>query len=348
MFQRLTKNVAAFLLLAGIAGCSWVRDDLTDCPKGCQVQLRVEAGVSTEGGFNASAFKDEVQDISLFVFGDDGTFVGQYSEHGDTLKMNDYTVDVPIDPGHYKAVAWTGLEDEHYIFSGLVPGESDIEDLEVLLARDSENRQNDYLGPMWHGIIDSMVIKPGAYNVYEVPMRKTNNNFVVVLHDMNGNPIEGDTFTYEIRSANGRMAHDHSLLEDDVISYGAYFVETADLSDYDDSKAEEEEPATKLTVARAELNTLRLVKGNDTRLVIKESAGGRPVLDINLIQYILLTREHYEDRVGVKLTDQQYLDYEDKYSLMFTMMPTGSIVNPYALVELRINGWLLRPQDAVL
>ena len=177
-------------------------------------------------------------------------------------------------------------------------------------------------------------------------MHKTNNNIVVVLQDFNGNPISGDTFTYEIKTANGRMAHDHSLLEDDVISYGAYFIETANLSDYDDTKSEN--PQMDLSVARAELNTLRFVKGNDTRLVIRERAGGRLVLDINLIQYILMTREYYENRVGVKLTDQQYLDYEDKYSIIFTMMPVGSIINPYTLVQLRINGWVLRPQDAIL
>ena len=346
MFQHLTRYIAAVLLLAGIAGCSWVRDDLTDCPKGCQVQLKVEAGISTEGGFNAAAFRDEVQSLTLYVFDSNGKFVGHFSEQGDKLKQGDYTVDVPIDPGHYKAVAWTGLEDDHYIVSDLVPGTSTIEDLEVLLERNSENRQDEYLGPVWHGKIDDIEVKPNVYQVYEVPMRKTNNNFVVVLHDMNGNPIKGDTFTYEIQSANGRMAHDHSLLEDDVLKYGAYFVETANLSDYDDTKADD--PAINLTVARAELNTLRLVKGNPTRLVIRERAGGKLVLDINLIQYILMTREYYENRVGAKLTDQQYLDYEDKYSLMFTMMPTGSIVNPYALVELRINGWVLRPQDAIL
>lgn len=346
MFQRLTRQVAAILMLAGMAGCSWVRDDLTDCPKGCQVQLKVEAGISTEGGFNAAAFRDEVQSLSLFVFGSDDVFVGHFSEHGEALKHGDYTVDVPIDPGHYKAVAWTGLEDDRYIVSGLVPGESTMEDMEILLERDSENRQDEYLGPVWHGMIDDIEVKPNVYQVYEVPMRKTNNNFVVVLQDFNGNPIKGDTFTYEIQSANGRMAHDHSLLQDDVIKYGAYFVETANLSDYDDTKAEE--PALDLTVARAELNTLRLVKGNSTRLVIRESAGGKLVLDINLIQYILMTREYYENRVGTKLTDQQYLDYEDKYSILFTMMPTGSIINPYALIELRINGWVLRPQDAIL
>lgn len=346
MFQHLTRYIAAVLLLAGIAGCSWVRDDLTDCPKGCKVQLKVEAGISTEGGFNAAAFRDEVQSLSLYVFDSNGKFVGQFSEQGDKLKQGDYTVDVPIDPGHYKAVAWTGLEDDHYIVSDLVPGTSTIEDLEVLLERNSENRQDEYLGPVWHGKIDDIEVKPNVYQVYEVPMRKTNNNFVVVLHDMNGNPIKGDTFTYEIQSANGRMAHDHSLLEDDVLKYGAYFVETANLSDYDDTKGEE--PVVNLTVARAELNTLRLVKGNPTRLVIRERAGGKLVLDINLIQYILMTREYYENRVGAKLTDQQYLDYEDKYSLMFTMMPTGSIINPYAMVELRINGWVLRPQDAIM
>ena len=346
MFQRVTRIIAVALMLAGAVSCSWVRDDLIDCPKGCQVQLKIEAGISTEGGFNATSFVDEVQDLSLFVFSSDGFFVGHFSERGDALKQSGYKVDVPIDPGHYKAVAWTGLDDDHYIVSDLIPGSSTIEDLEVLLDRDLENRQDDYLGPVWHGMIEDIEVKPNVYQVFEVPMRKTNNNFVVVLHDMNGNPIKGDTFTYEIHSANGRMAHDHSLLEDDVLKYGAYFVETANLSDYDDTKAGA--PAVNLTVARAELNTLRLVKGNPTRLVIRESQGGKLVLDINLIQYILMTREYYEDRVGRKFTDQQYLDYEDKYSILFTMMPTGSIVNPYALVELRINGWVLRPQDAIL
>jgi hypothetical protein len=82
-----------------------------------------------------------------------------------------------------------------------------------------------------------------------------------------------------------------------------------------------------------------------TRLIIRERHTERLVLDIDLVQYILLTRERYEQKVGMKLTDQQYLDYEDSFSLMFVLMPTGSIVNPYAMIELRINGWIIRPQN---
>lgn len=346
MFRRITGMLVIALLLAGAAGCSWVRDDLTDCPKGCQVRLRIDAGVSAAGSLNAMSFAEEVNDADLFVFDSDGTFTGRFNEQGEALKQNDYVLDIPVDPGHYTIVAWTGLADDHFILAELKEGVSTLEDMELLLERDEQNSQNEYLHPLWHGMIKDVEVKPRCYPLYTVNMKKTNSNFVVVLHDMNGNPIKGDTFTYEIQSANGRMAHDHTLLEDDVLSYGAYHIETANLSDYDDTKAED--AAVNLTVARAELNTLRLVKGNPTRLVIRESAGGKLVLDINLIQYILMTREYYENRVGVKLTDQQYLDYEDKYSLLFTMMPTGSIVNPYALVELRINGWILRPQDAIL
>lgn len=333
-------------MLAGVMGCSWVHDNLSSCPKGCQIQLKVDAGISAAGNLGSMNFAEEVDDVSVFVFSSDGKYVGHFSEHGDALKQNDFILDLPLEPGHYKVVAWTGLADEKYIASQMEAGKSTTDDLRILLDRDEENRQNEYLHPLWHGMIDDIEVKPKCYPVYTAQMKKTNNNFVVVLQDFNGNPIKGDTFTYEIHSANGHMAHDHSLLSDEVIKYGAYHIETANLSDFDGTKAEE--PALDLTVARAELNTLRLVKDRETRLVLRERAGGKLVLDINLIQYILLTREYFEGRVGVKLTDQQYLDYEDKYSIIFTMMPTGTIINPYALVELRVNGWVLRPQDAIL
>lgn len=333
-------------MLAGVLGCSWVHDDLSECPKGCQVQLTVDAGISALDGLGAIRFAEEVHDASIFVFSSDGKYVGHFSEHGDALKQNGFILDLPLEPGRYKVVAWTGLADDKYIASQMEPGKSTADDLRVLVDRDEDNRQDEYLHPLWHGLVEDIEVKPRCYPLYTAHMKKTNNSFVVVLQDFNGNPIKGDTFTYEIHSANGHMAHDHSLLEDDVIKYGAYHIETANLSDYDDVRGED--AAMDLTVARAELNTLRLVKGNDTRLVLRERAGGKLVLDINLIQYILLTREYFEGRVGIKLTDQQYLDYEDRYSIIFTMMPTGSIINPYALVELRINGWVVRPQDAIL
>ena len=346
MFQRITRQLAVALLLAGAMGCSWVHDDLVECPKGCQVQLEVDAGISAVGTLGAIHFAEEVHDASVFVFSSDGRYVGHFSEHGDALKQNDFILDLPLEPGRYKVVAWTGLADDNYIASQLKPGESTCDDLCVLVDRDEDCRQCEYLHPLWHGMIEDVEVMPKRYPSYAVPMKKTNNNFVVVLQDFNGNPIKGDTFTYEIHSANGHMAHDHSLLEDEVLKYEAYHVETASLSD--DVPAKGDDAAYDMTVAKAELNTLRLVKGNDTRLVIRERAGGKLVLDIDLIRYILLTRENFEDRVGVRLTDQQYLDYEDKYSIIFTMMPTGTIINPYAMVELRINGWVLRPQDAIL
>jgi hypothetical protein len=345
MFQSITRHLALILLLAGIIGCSWVRDDLTECPKGCQVQLKVDAGISAVGSLNAIHFAEEVHDASLFVFSSDGRFVGLFSEQGDALKQNDFILDLPLEPGHYNVVAWTGLADEKYISSQLTVGKSVMEDLEVLVDRDQENRQNQYLHPLWHGMIEDIEVKPHIYQLHTASMKKVNNNFVVVLHDFKGNSIKGDTFTFEIHSANGRMAYDQSLLQDDIVKYGAYFIETANLSAYESGQDSQGED---YTIARAEMNTLRLIKGSDTRLVIRERATGSLVLDIDLIKYILMTREYFEGRVGLKLTDQQYLDYEDKYSIIFTMMPTGSIINPYALVKLSINGWVLRPQDAIL
>lgn len=347
MFQNITRLIASALMLAGAVGCSWVKDDLSGCPRGCKIHFEVDASVEKAGGYNSSVFAHEASDLTLYVFSSDGTYVGRFSEQGDALRQSDFTMDVPVDPGHYDLVAWTALEDSHYTAPDLQEGVSTIDDLHVLLERDQDNRQNDCLVPLWHGMLEDVEVKEDAYRRYTMNMSKANNDFVVVLHDMSGNSIKGDTFTYEIVSANGHMAHDFSLINDDKVSYGAYLVETANLNDYDSGEPEEN-AALNLTVARAELNTLRLMKDLNTRLVIRERHTESLVLDIDLIQYILLTRKHYESKYKVSLTDQQYLDYMDSFSVSLVVMPTGTIVNPYALVELHINGWILRPQSGIL
>lgn len=348
MFQRLTRLMAAAFFLASVAGCSWVRDNLDGCLKGFRVQFTVDgvAPIPTKGAQSVTDLIYEVNDVSLFVFDSEGTYVGRFGEDGDVLKQNGYAIDVPVGPGRYKVVAWTGADKENYELSSLREGVSGIKDLELLVSRDENNRQDNYLHPVWHGIRTDIEVLPGRYPSYSVELKKINKNFVLVLQDMKGNSIKGDTFTYEIQSANGRMGYDASLLRDDVINYGAYLVESEDLSS--DAATGVENPQVTYSVARAELNTTRLHENNRTRLVVRERATGTLVLDIDLIRYILLTRERYEGAVGRKLTDQEYLDAEDSFSLMFVMMPTGSIVNPYALVEFRINGWVVRLQDAIL
>ncbi|MFR5656988.1 MAG: FimB/Mfa2 family fimbrial subunit [Butyricimonas faecihominis] len=49
----------------------------------------------------------------------------------------------------------------------------------------------------------------------------------------------------------------------------------------------------RLQVVHSELNTLRLLENDDTRLILTHRSTGQRVLDIPLTKYLLLSREAY-------------------------------------------------------
>lgn len=67
-----------------------------------------------------------------------------------------------------------------------------------------------------------------------------------------------------------------------------------------------------LQVVHSELNTLRLLENDDTRLILTHRFTGQRVLDIPLTKYLLLSREAYSG-----MTPQEYLDRQDQYTLIF-------------------------------
>lgn len=65
-------------------------------------------------------------------------------------------------------------------------------------------------------------------------------------------------------------------------------------------------------------------------------------MDVDLTHYLLMTRPLFEESSGVELSDQDYLDYEDQFNVIFYLTPMGR------LEALNINGWIIRLNDAQL
>ena len=93
------------------------------------------------------------------------------------------------------------------------------------------------------------------------------------------------------------------------------------------------------SVARSELNTLRLTTENNTRFVVTNKNTGKILLNINLTEYLLLTRELAAG--SNTLSDQEYLDNQCNYSIVFFMTPTGNTREPYVCLTMNINGWII-------
>ena len=127
------------------------------------------------------------------------------------------------------------------------------------------------------------------------------------------------------------MAHDNSLLDDELLHYQPYYTAsgTADMNP-DGSRA-----TTAISTALAELTVGRLVKDKDTRTILSVSnSQGETVLSIPLIDYALLVKGYYNQ----DLSDQEYLDRQDEYNLTFFLdennhwMSSSIIINSWRVV----------------
>jgi len=338
----------SFLLAAGLLlSCSWVKDDLDGCPSGVRVQvMKVETATSVQGDF-----ADEVDGARISVFDGQGHYLDTYPISGKELKENQFVIELPIPPGDYKLIVWTGLESGNYEILENPDSRADLtpEQLSVRVKRDAANCQNDYLQPLWFGETGVVTVASEGLTVIPVTITRLNNTIVAVLQDMSGAEITADTYQFEIQAENGWMDYHGQLLKDDTIHYGAYFTESATLDAGDVTTVGGEEVSNSLTVARAELNTLRLMVDREARFVVTERETGKCILDINLTKYLLLVREQFEGRVGKKLSNQEYLDSECKYNIIFFLTPQGASAGKnYILTALSINGWIVRLQDDIV
>ena len=340
MYLRIASVKLLFctaFLLCGISSCTMIQDDLETCPSGVWVKLEVTMDVAYGGKYSPQRFADDLDNITIWVFDENGVFIDKFRENGAVLKQNDNMVNLPIAPGTYKMVVWTGTESVMFDVSGMTPGVSVLDDLKVRVVRNGNHMRDGKLPSLWHGRINNAVVKKYEYTHLSVELTKDTNTIIAVLQDTSGNNLNGQDYSFEIIADNGYLNYDNQLLPDVDISYEAYLVETAPVG-----------AMTTLSVARAELNTLRLMADRATRLVVTHNASGVAILDINLTEYLLLTREYYTGSNGVVMSPQAYLDYEDLYRIVFFLAPTGNPANPYIITIIKINDWIIRLNNADL
>ena len=89
--------------------------------------------------------------------------------------------------------------------------------------------------------------------------------------------------------------------------------------------------ASSVGVAVAEMTTGRLVEGNRPILVVRNLEKGDVVLSVPLIDYALLVKGNYNK----EMSDQEYLDRQDEYSMTFFLDEAGRWISSSIIV----NSW---------
>lgn len=339
--KTLLLSAAAVAGLAPFTSCSDMREDLPVCELDYRLKFRYDMNL-----LFANAFHTQVGSVTVYAYDKQGKLAWTKSEKGKALANEDYTMDLnDVPPGEYDLVAWCGLDNdgqrpESFIVPQQTAGSSMRHEINCRMERKYEPGGDAYsdtdLYPLFHGtthvkIEDRSAITENRNVVYTLPVMKDTNTVRVILQQLSGEDMSVEGFTFRIEDNNGHMNHDNSLRDDEMITYKEWNAETGEAGIVLGDGARSED--TKIKVAIADLTVARLMTDHPMYLTIRNPKG-EIAARIPLVDYALLVKEQYPR----KMTDQEYLDRQDHYTLTFFLdksqkwLGTSIIINSWRVV----------------
>lgn len=298
-----------------------IYEDLSTCP--LRVQLRYDYNMQY-----VDRWHREAQDVHLYIFDKTGHLVSEMTDAAAPYAEGQ-TFELQLAPGDYSIVALCGHRmGTLYQESKLQVGTSTMQDLLIQLSRAEDKRIAAELPPLLYGISKEVQVLGDGSRLIVVPMAKWTNSIRLVMQDLSEggkSNIKIENYDFKITAPNGRYNGAGEVLTDDVLTYTPYY-------------AEQIKGSGGIAV---ELNTLRLLTNQDQRLIITERATGDELLNIDLLSLLLQTKFYANN----KLSDQEYLDREDHYAVIFAFDGRPVTRETFLAVNLWINGWLIREQD---
>ena len=308
--KSLLRHIAMWFVLIGsliMTSCDSFNEDLPEC------RLFVKFKYDYNMEF-ADAFHSQVDKVELYVFDKDGKFLFKQAEEGSTLGTGSYLMEVKLPVGQYQFMAWAGAHDSYDITS-LQAGVSSITDLKLQLKREKTLIIDKELEPLWYGEINNVDFTGTTDQTEVINLIKDTNKVRFVFQGSNEDSwgVDVNAYTYEIIESNGYLAHDNSLLGDDNLSFRPYHIEQKNLA-----------------AGIVELNTMRFLANRNARFVVTEKATGKKVFNINLTDFLVMTKIE-----GHNMSAQEYLDRESEYKIVFFFADN----DPWLVLQININGW---------
>lgn len=335
-------GVIAIITSMGItlASCERMFEDLDPCPHG--VKLRFVYDYNMEW---ANAFPSQVDCLTLYIYDDNGAYVDTRVVTGDELRDEDYRMTLDLEPGSYSFVAYGGIACDDATFAvtqepgkgSMLTGLGVAMDLSVVNAAEPASRR---LHDLFWGTLTAETAD--NYTEATVEMMKDTNNIRIVLQQQSGEPVDCDDFDISIIDNNSLFAYDNTLVTDDVepVVYRPWSSGEvrAGVSIVGDNVVPQD-----VMVAFAELSVSRIMKGNSPRLLITRRADGGVVVDFPIVNYLVMLRSDRYAYPPYNLTDdQEYLDRESDYAMVFFLRPDNTWID----TRIVVNDWVVRINDS--
>lgn len=314
------------LMLSVLAiSCSFVEEDMSSCPtcpKGFWLQL-----VYSYNMLDVDAADKQVKQASVFIFNENGQFQDRQDFDSTALKSNGYRVKIEgISAGNHRILVWGGLNDAHYRVSPPVSGDNVLAGYTLNLSADYENVVNSRCMPLFYGLTDKVEYDGDSYVVQSVSLVKDTKRLSCLIVDEHGDVMPND-YSIVVESTNGVLDSNNGIAGNGVVAYLPYYADTVNVTSADKHS---------FRAAKYELNTLRFMKGDNCRLIIKTNSSQREILDISLCELLMKSAPFYQG-----WSEQEYLDRQDYYTLIFYLDMHHSVTT------ISVNGWILRLNDNV-
>ncbi|MDE6380337.1 MAG: FimB/Mfa2 family fimbrial subunit [Muribaculaceae bacterium] len=334
MIKNSALSGFACIMLMSLGGCdSQIYDDLEPCHTDHYLKFRYDYNMKF-----ADAFPSEVVSVAVWAFDTDGRLAWQHQETGEGLSSVDYRVEFPLAPGKYDFVTWCGYSsDSPFKLDSETP--RSISELGMTLTR-----QDQALSGLYHDIRKGVEITDNPNTAGDVEivfsLTKDTNYFKILLQNLDGTEMKEDDFSFRITRGNCRLEYDNSIGNGETADYLPWKVTASEATIAEDADVSEG-TVTSVSGVLAELHTSRLMADARYRLVVTRNDDLKEIINIPLIDYLLLIKGNYR-----RMTDQEYLDRQDEFSMTFFLDKNNNWMNS---IGIYVNAWhVVPPQDTPL
>ena len=331
IFKALSRllPVLAAVMLASCDGM--IYDEEGDCDPHYKVRFVYDRNLKY-----TDAFAAEVDEVTLYIVDTDGNIVWQMDAEG-------------LAPGTYSLIAWCGSG--HKTDFATPDDATKHTHLQATLGgRTPHDAGWDFAGSavrddfrdLYHGkLMDVTFPDSQGTHVFDVHLTKDTNDVHVVLQHLSGDPVDENKFLFTIEEENGLMDWDNTILPDEPLRYYAHTVTNGyagvDVPDYKgDGEGGDSRAITAVSCAVADFQISRITPEKRCFVRIYRRDDHGLVAAIPIADYAIMTKGQHK-----KLSDEDYLDYRDDYSLVLFLDDNGR----WLKTQIYINSWHLVLQN---
>lgn len=366
-------KLVCFSAIALTTMSSCIKEDMDDCPPAIsKVALQFDYTYNVK---QADAFAAEVKNINVYAFDENGKFFDSYIESREKFETG-HTMEITgLKDGKYTFVClardrqvMSRAEDDEmeFSFASLTPGVSTIDDLTERMGKDNgEEIKNDKEFAALYTAktqVDFQRLNQkgneGTVVTSTLSLMKCTKTYRIVLlpYENDQADFKPENFDVRIEGSAAWLDHNGEKVKNEGITYLPYNMERR--ANYDGAHTEvNEEPVDQALIY--DLSSSRMFERQSDRRVVRDGDKNN-YDDKRIIITDLRDKDHpielfnhslpwflalCGEKVNQNWDDQEYLDREDHYVLMFYV----SDKRDYNMItKVNVNGWNVNIKDTEL